>query len=284
MTTSRIRTLAITLFLAAGPANAAFVSVQWPGASQQLAYPAVAEASGTGYAARADLGSGVFEAASWVVDGNSLAYASFELLQLRYVAPAADPARALLLPAGWITVDVTASFAVPVMPDTATSFNNGQLQANVAVNANATDHVAAVAQSVSEQPGGTGSVTASTSGSQNGGEGFINESSAFVLDATLRLPALTIAPNGVFRLSGLLQTNVLSNFDLVSVDASNTYAIRMQLPADFDGTLIDTATGLPFNPDWVTTVPLPASGALLWAAMSGLLVVTRRRRRRATTA
>jgi hypothetical protein len=277
-------TLAITLLLAAGPANAAFVSVQWPGDSQQLAYPAVAEVSGTGYAARADLGSGVFEAASWVVDGNSLAYSSFELLQLRYVAPAADPTKALLLPAGWITVDVTASFAVPVMPDTATQFNNGQLQANVAVNANSTDHVAAVAQSVSEQPGGTGSMTASTSGSQNGGEGVINESSPSLLDATLRLPALTIAPNGVFRLSGLLQTNVLSNFDLVSVDASNTYAIRMQLPAYFDGTLIDTATGLPFSPDWVTPVPLPASGVLLWTAMSGLLVAMRRRRQQATTA
>jgi hypothetical protein len=105
-----------------------------------------------------------------------------------------------------------------------------------------------------------------------------------LLDATLRLPALTIAPNGVFRLSGLLQTNVLSNFDLVSVDASNTYAIRMQLPADFDGTLIDTATGLPFSPDWVTPVPLPASGVLLWTAMSGLLVAMRRRRQQATTA
>lgn len=278
-TASLTVTLAVLLY--AESAHAAFVSVQWPTGSQQLAFPQVATASGAGYAAQADLGTGVFEAASSVVDGNSLAYAGFSLLQIRYVAPASDPTRAWVIPEGWLTANVTASLAVAPMPGSASGFNSGLLQANLAAVVGTTSYTAAVSHQVVETPGGGGSVTTDTSGSQNGGQAVINAASASTLDVALRLPELVVAPNGILRLSGLLQTNVLSNFGPVGVDASNTYALGLQLPADFAGSLINTATGQPFTPGWITPVPLPASGALLWAAIGGLAAL--RARRRATT-
>ncbi len=47
-----------------------------------------ADANSTGYAALVAPGTGIVEAASSVIDGDFLAYPGFNLLQVRYVAPA----------------------------------------------------------------------------------------------------------------------------------------------------------------------------------------------------
>jgi hypothetical protein len=111
-----------------------------------------------------------------------------------------------VIPAGFLSTTVTASLDVAPMPATALSFNRGLVQANLAAVVGTTTYTAAVSHQVVETPGGGGSVATGTQGSANGGQAIINTASASTLDVTLLLPELVVAPNGILRLSGLLQT------------------------------------------------------------------------------
>jgi len=267
--------LAILFALGTSPAMAAFVFVQWPqGGTLQLPYPQVAQVSGPGYSAVADLGAGRFAAHSWATGDNSLAYAGFTALTLRWEP--ADGISPLQLPHGWLTAIVTGAFSVAVPPESALGSNTGSSTTLLGVTTGGIAATARLDKITSFSPGGQNSLVQLQDQSSGGAQAVVSAHSASVLSAALLMPALTLAPNQFMTIGGLLQTNLVSVEGAVSVDFSNTYSLQLRLPADFDGALVNLVNGQAFAPEWVRIVPLPAAGWLFLSALALVVAPVRR--------
>lgn len=132
MTMYGFTAFAATLLLASGAASAAYVYVQWPGGAEQVAPPDVAEVSGPGYGAMADLGAGVFASiASTPGSGQSFAYSGMNAVTLRWVP--ADGVSALTLPDGWLTAHVIGGLSVPPPPTGASLAQQALVEAGLSV-------------------------------------------------------------------------------------------------------------------------------------------------------
>ncbi len=258
------------------PAYAGFVSVQWPSGTEQVHYPLVAEESGPGFAGLANLSTGRFAAMSYVDSGNFHAYAAFSLVQIRWVPD--DGTSTFTINPGDISARVAGTLSVPLPPPMSVDGNIGMATAVLSLEGGPVPGTATFAKTLVTS--GAGSSTSASYPSTSGGAQIsVAVDTATALDVTLLMPGLTLGPNQVFRLSGLLQTNVTSNGGLVTVDFDDAgYQLTWLLPATLGGTLIDLNTGEPLDVEWASPVPLPAASLFMLTGLALAGAGIRRRR------